>query len=370
MTHAMTKGSNVQLETAPVCAVLCWSTGSGVPDVDASALLLNGQGRVRSDADFVFYNQPHHPSGVVRHLVKSHGSYGFRDAIETDLGAIEPDVDRVLLAASADGGTFAGVRELQLLLYAGAATQDGDPRGEPLLRFRIDPETGAESALICGEFYRRGEGWKFRALGQGYDTGLLGLTREFGISVEEDGEAVGPAAPVPDQSDQAAQAGREGRVRGSDAPGSDVGGGDVGGGDVGGGDRKSGAPAPVAAPVPPPPSQPPFQPQPAPGPDQGDFPLPSPAAASAPYNAGRTAPPPPPVPPAPPMQPGQPASPPQPGPNAGPGAQAQPAYGYPQPPQHPPATRPAYGYPQPTYGYPQPDPNFTLPPQGPQFMSR
>lgn len=339
MTHAMTKGSNVQLETAPVCAVLCWSTDSGVPDVDASALLLNEQGTVRSDADFVFYNQPHHPSGTVRHLVKSQTHSGYRDAIETDLGAVESDVDRVLLAASADGGTFADVQDVQLLLYAGAAAHDGEPAGEPLLQFHIAPETGAESALICGEFYRRGDGWKFRALGQGYDTGLLGLATEFGISVEEEGGANDPP-PVRDRSGQAPQPPRAPR------PARDA-------------EPETGPTVP-AAPVPPPPAHPPLHAPPAPAPDQEDFTLPAPAAASAPYDAGPAAPPPPPAPP---------VQPPRPAPAAGP-PPTQPAYGYPQPPQHPPATRPAYGYPQPTYGYPQPDPNFTLPPQGPQFLRR
>lgn len=70
MTHAMLKGSNVPLDTAAVRAVLRWTPGSGVPDVDASALLLGPSGRVRSDEDFVFYNQPRHPSGLVRRLPK------------------------------------------------------------------------------------------------------------------------------------------------------------------------------------------------------------------------------------------------------------------------------------------------------------
>ncbi|MER5637244.1 TerD family protein, partial [Kitasatospora sp. NPDC002227] len=67
MTHVMAKGANISLTAAAVRAVLCWQTGPGSPEVDASALLLGPDGRVRSDADFVFYNQPSHPSGLVRH---------------------------------------------------------------------------------------------------------------------------------------------------------------------------------------------------------------------------------------------------------------------------------------------------------------
>ncbi|KOG90505.1 TetR family transcriptional regulator, partial [Streptomyces varsoviensis] len=64
MTHAMLKGSNIPLEARAVRTVLRWTPGPGVPDVDASALLIGDEGRVRSDEDFVFYNQPRHPSGL------------------------------------------------------------------------------------------------------------------------------------------------------------------------------------------------------------------------------------------------------------------------------------------------------------------
>jgi stress response protein SCP2 len=346
MTHAMVKGSNVQLKTVAVRAVLCWSPGSGVPDVDASAVLLDDGGQVRSDEDFIFYNQPQHPAGVVRHLGKTQDSEGLRDAIETDLPGLGSHVDRVLLAASADGGTFADVRSLRLLLYGSA-----DEADEPLLSFEIEPETGAETALICGELYRRGSGWKFRALGQGYDTGLIGLATEFGITVEEPGSgeqkaAVGDAkAPKPKaKAKPDTQPDRQPDARPDTQP-------------------KTQPSTQPAATVPPPPSHPPTtedatvpammttQPY-IPDPDD-DFPL---------------------VPPAP-------TAPPQPSPMAatGPGpaapTAAQPGYGYPQPgypqpPQQPPATQPAYGYPQPAYGYPQPDPDFALPPQGPQFQTR
>ncbi|MFJ7147916.1 TerD family protein [Streptomyces sp. NPDC100445] len=180
MTHAMLKGSNVPLEATTVRAVLRWTPGRDVPDVDASALLLGPAGRVRSDEDFVFYNQPRHPSGVVWRLGKKRIAEGLTDTIQTDLPGVEPDVGRILLVASADGVPFDRVPALCVLLYDAAAAD-----GEPLARFDIKPETGAETALICGELYRRGEGWKFRALGEGYSNGLRGLATDFGISVDE-----------------------------------------------------------------------------------------------------------------------------------------------------------------------------------------
>ncbi|MCG3044270.1 TerD family protein, partial [Streptomyces sp. S1A] len=187
MTHAMLKGSNIQLHATAVRAVLRWTPGTGVRDVDASALLLGADGRVRSDEDFVFYNQPRHPSGLVRYLPKRREPEGLTDSVEVDLGRLDPSVERVMLSASADGGTFADVRDLVLLVV------DADG-GETVARFEIRPETGSETALICGELYRRGDGWKFRALGQGYATGLVGLATDFGISVEE-AESAAPGEP-------------------------------------------------------------------------------------------------------------------------------------------------------------------------------
>jgi stress response protein SCP2 len=180
MTHAMLKGSNVPVEATTVRAVLRWTPGQGVPDVDASALLLGPDGRVRSDEDFVFYNQPRHPSGKIWRIGKKRVAEGLTDTIQTDLPGVEPNVGRILLVASADGVPFEHVPALRILLYDASA-----PDAEPLAHFDIKPETGAETALICGELYRRGEGWKFRALGEGYSNGLKGLATDFGISVDE-----------------------------------------------------------------------------------------------------------------------------------------------------------------------------------------
>ncbi|MFJ9621870.1 TerD family protein [Streptomyces sp. NPDC101181] len=196
MTHTMLKGSNVPVEATAVRAVLRWTPGTGVPDVDASALLLGASGRVRSDEDFVFYNQPRHPSGLVRRLPKRSVPGGLTDTIEADLGALEASVEQVVIAASSDGAAFESVPDLRILLFDAASTAPAD--GEPLAVFDVRPETGEETAIICGELYRRGEGWKFRAVGQGYPTGLIGLATAFGISVDESesaDEGGSPAVP-------------------------------------------------------------------------------------------------------------------------------------------------------------------------------
>jgi len=311
MTHTMLKGSNVPLDATAVRAVLRWTPGQGVPDVDASALLLGPDGRVRSDEDFVFYNQPRHPSGKVWRLGKKRVAEGLTDTIQTDLAGVESGVGQILLVASADDVTFDRVRDLRILLYDATVAD-----GEPLAYFDIKPETGAETALICGELYRRGEGWKFRALGEGYSDGLVGLATDFGISVDET-EAAAAAAPVTGSVPEATAWSAPAAAPETSVP----------------------LPPEQLAPVPLPPEQL------APVPQQPAYGYPQPQSAPA-------------------------------------AASTQPTYGYPQPTSQP-AGQSAYGYPQPqtapatqpAYGFPQavgagPDPDFKLPPQGPQFIGR
>lgn len=194
----MVKGSNLPVSAPAVRCVVQWSGGAGVPDVDASALLLDERGKVRGDQDFIFYNQPAHASGAVRHGGKQSGPGGVTDTLTVDLSRLEPTVDRVVLAASADGGTFGRVPGLALIV--------SDPAGAEIARFEI-VDAGTETAFVFGELYRRAGGWKFRAVGQGYASGLAGLARDFGISVEDPGPADPPA---PAASAPAAPAGRAG----------------------------------------------------------------------------------------------------------------------------------------------------------------
>ncbi|MFJ4919482.1 TerD family protein [Streptomyces sp. NPDC088725] len=316
MTHAMLKGSNVPLDATVVRAVLHWSPGEGVPDVDASALLLGQDGRVRSDEDFVFYNQPEHPSGVVRRLSKQEVDDGLTDAVEVDLDALDPSVDEVVLAASSDGESFGQVSDLRILLYDAAADDE-----EPLAVFDIHPETGEETAIICGELYRRGDAWKFRAVGQGYPTGLVGLATAFGISVE-DGEETDEAQGA--DEDQAADGTDEADGQGPAADSSS--------------DETWAMDEPTADPF-------------------------AATVAGPPPTTGQL----PPEMPLPPelRLPPRPSQPPAYG-------YPQPSYGYPHAASSPPSpdgNQPAYGYPQPAAAAaPAPDPNFQLPPMGPQFI--
>src|SRR5689334_14656230 len=110
---SMSKGSNTPVPVTALRVELGWRSGSGVPDADASALLLVA-GKVRSDGDFVFYNQPVDPSGSVRHEGKWNTGGRVTDTLLVDLARLEPAVETVVLAASADGGTFGQVPDLYI----------------------------------------------------------------------------------------------------------------------------------------------------------------------------------------------------------------------------------------------------------------
>ncbi|WP_405445783.1 TerD domain-containing protein [Streptomyces achromogenes] len=183
----MPKGSNTQVPTTALRVELGWRSGPGVPDADASALLL-ASGKVRSDADFVFYNQPAHASGALRHEGKRTAGGRVTDTLLADLARVEGDIERIVLAASADGGTFGQVPNLYIEVTDAAS-------GQVVARFD-SPGATVETAFVLGEFYRRQGGWKFRAVGQGYDSGLEGLATDFGITVDEPQHAAAPAAPA------------------------------------------------------------------------------------------------------------------------------------------------------------------------------
>ncbi|WP_405834631.1 VWA domain-containing protein [Streptomyces sp. NBC_01176] len=184
----MSKGANLPVAVGAARAVLGWTGGPGAPDADASALLLGADGRVRDDGDFVFYNQPRHVSGAVRHLGKRQDAGVTTDTVEVDLRSLEPEIERVVLGASADGGTFGQLSGLTLrLLDAGTQRE--------FARFEMEATT--ETAFLGGELYLRGGQWKFRAIGQGYASGLAGLATDFGISVDEEPGLPTPAPVVP-----------------------------------------------------------------------------------------------------------------------------------------------------------------------------
>ncbi|MEV6198378.1 TerD family protein [Streptomyces sp. NPDC051771] len=186
----MPKGANISLsslseDTGSVIVGLSWSSAAGDGDADVSVLLLDGSGKVRSEADFYFYNHPAAEDGSVQLLGKVPTEDGSEDRISLDLTAIPAEVERILVAASQYGGaSFGDLNDLRLSL--------SDRSGEALLGFSITDAT-VETAFIFGELYRRHDEWKFRAVGQGYETGLSGLATDFGIDIAEEEESAVPA---------------------------------------------------------------------------------------------------------------------------------------------------------------------------------
>ncbi|WP_093802371.1 TerD family protein [Streptomyces sp. Wb2n-11] len=185
---SMLKGTNVPVPAQAVRVELGWRSGPGAPDVDASALLLVS-GKVRSDADFVFYNEPAHVSGAVRHEGKRASGHSVTDTLSVDLARVEAAVETVVVAASADGGNFGQVPGLYVRVLDAV-------NGTEIARFDSQ-DASVETAFVLGELYRRQGAWKFRAVGQGYDSGLEGLARDFGISVDEPQQQAPASIPVP-----------------------------------------------------------------------------------------------------------------------------------------------------------------------------
>ncbi|WP_369200881.1 TerD family protein [Streptomyces sp. PU-14G] len=160
---AMTPGANLPLTAQRVAVDVTAPT-----KLDVSALLLSPQGKVRSDEDFVFYNQPTAP-GVTH-------SSGAADTITVETGAVPAEIDKVVVTASVDAGaTFAGTEP--------TATVRDAASGSVLATF-TPPQLGSETALLVVELYRRNEAWKVRAVGQGYANGLGGIATDFGVNVE------------------------------------------------------------------------------------------------------------------------------------------------------------------------------------------
>ncbi|MFH8976955.1 CAP domain-containing protein [Streptomyces sp. NPDC017890] len=167
-------GGNVPLPDGPVSV--------RVPGgFDVTALITDDGGKVGGDDDFVFYNQPEAPGARLR-----------GDTLTVDPARLRPGATRVTVAVSpSDPGTVPSALPSPTLLVT-------DPRGRVLTRF-TPPRPGQETVLLLAEFYRRGEQWKLRALGQGYADGLAGLARDFGVEVD-DAPSPGDRAPATSSS--------------------------------------------------------------------------------------------------------------------------------------------------------------------------
>ncbi|MFB8752827.1 TerD family protein [Streptomyces parvulus] len=174
----MTPGSNIPLSAARVTVDV-----TAPVRLDVSGLLLTADGKVRSDDDFIFYNQPSGQGVTYRS-----GGGSAPDAIVVDTDAVPPGIEKIVVTASPDaaGQTFQGIEPT-------ATIRNADDQS--VLATFTPPQLGAETALVIVEVYLRNGAWKARAVGQGYANGLAGIATDFGVTVEEPAPAAPPAQP-------------------------------------------------------------------------------------------------------------------------------------------------------------------------------
>jgi tellurium resistance protein TerD len=191
MTVNLTKGGNVSLtKAAPglsaVVVGLGWdarTTDGRAFDLDASAIVCNAEGRVLSDKHFVFFNNLTTPDGAVQHSGDNLTGEGAGDdeQIKVDLAGAPAELDRVVFPVSiydADtrGHNFGQVRNAYIRVV-------NDADNTEIARYDLSEDASTETAMVFGELYRNGTEWKFRAVGQGYSSGLAGIARDFGVNV-------------------------------------------------------------------------------------------------------------------------------------------------------------------------------------------
>lgn len=175
------KGQNITLPdtVSRFIAKLNWQSDAAL-DIDVSVFLLNTQRKVRSDADFVFYNQPTSADHAIAYQPKI-GNDAACVAINTQL--LSNDIQSIVLAASIyqqdkQAFNFQHVKQPTIALF-------NDDTQQEILRFTLpNHDYRNETAMIFGEFYRRNEQWKFKAIGQGYSNGLTALCQQFGVVVK------------------------------------------------------------------------------------------------------------------------------------------------------------------------------------------
>jgi tellurium resistance protein TerD len=191
MSVSLSKGGNVSLtKEAPgmtnVLVGLGWdartTTGDDF-DLDASALMLKTDGKVLSNEHFVFFNNTRSPDGAVEHTGDNLTGEGEGDdeSIKVNLAAVPQEVDKIVFPvtiyeAESRRQGFGQVRNAFIRIV----DQTG---GKEIARYDLTEDASTETAMLFGELYRNGAEWKFRAVGQGYSAGLVGIARDFGVSV-------------------------------------------------------------------------------------------------------------------------------------------------------------------------------------------
>ncbi len=189
MSISLTKGGNVSLtkESPGLSAVvvgLGWdartTTGADF-DLDASAIGVNAAGTVVTPQHFVFFNNLASPDGAIRHTGDNLTGAGDGDdeQIVLDLAGMPAEVDKVVFPVSIYDGEGRGQSFGQVRNAFIRIVNQGD--GSEIARFDLSEDASTETAMVFGEIYRNGAEWKFRAVGQGYSSGLTGIARDYGV---------------------------------------------------------------------------------------------------------------------------------------------------------------------------------------------
>jgi tellurium resistance protein TerD len=191
MAVELTRGGNLSLEKASpgltnILVGLGWderSTDGASFDLDASAFMLNEGEKVRSDADFIFYNQLRSSDGSVEHTGDNLTGEGEGDdeSLKIQLPGVPQDVTKVAFTvtindAEKNGQNFGMIRNAFIRVVNTADQSE-------ICRYDLTEDFSIETALIFGELYRHSGEWKFKAVGQGFQGGLRALCQNFGVNI-------------------------------------------------------------------------------------------------------------------------------------------------------------------------------------------
>lgn len=191
MPVSLSKGGNVSLtKLAPslqsVRVGLGWdarTTDGAEFDLDATALVCGEGDKALSDKHFIFYNNLVSPEGTVRHKgdIRDGAAAGDDESIEVDLSQLTPQTDKVVFnvtihEADSRGQSFGQVSNAYIRVID--TSNDSE-----LARYDLSEDASTETAMVFGELYRNGEEWKFRAIGQGYASGLQGIITNYGVTL-------------------------------------------------------------------------------------------------------------------------------------------------------------------------------------------
>ena len=190
MALTLSKGGNLSLsKTDPnltkILVGLGWdprATDGAEFDLDASALLLGANGKVRSEADFVFYNQLKSTDGSVEHTGDNRTGAGDGDdeVLKVDLSRVPADVDKVVFIVTIHD---ADARKQNFGQVGGSFIRVvNEVTGAEVVRYDLAEDASSQTAMVFAELYRNGAEWKFRAIGEGYAGGLKALANNYGMS--------------------------------------------------------------------------------------------------------------------------------------------------------------------------------------------